>query len=56
MKILWDNWQIEWLRPIIQQEDIIGVRVHEIEENYNGFIDLLEKALTMHKIIAWIIK
>jgi hypothetical protein len=40
MKILWENWLVEWLRPIIKQDDILGVRVHEIEENLSAFLDL----------------
>ncbi|KAM3145373.1 hypothetical protein pb186bvf_002417 [Paramecium bursaria] len=52
---LWDNWMVEWLRPAIPI-NVINIKVHELEENFNSFFELLDKSLKIHEIVIWLIK
>ena len=46
---------VEWLRPAIPI-NVINIKVHELEENYNSFFELLDKSLKIHEIVIWLIK
>lgn len=46
---------IEWLKPNFLLNTIV-VKVHEIEDNFNSFLELFDKSLKIHDIVAWLIK
>ena len=46
---------VEWLRPAIPI-NVINIKVHEIEENFNSFYELLDKSMKIHEIVIWLIK
>lgn len=42
MYILWDNLMIEWLKPLFT-ENFVHIKVYEIEDNYQSFVELFDK-------------
>lgn len=46
---------IEWLKPLFNF-NIINIKVYEIENNFNPFLELFDKQLKMHDFVAYIIK
>jgi hypothetical protein len=56
---MWDNWIVEWLGSALQQGGLVSnitIKVHEIEDSYFGFLELLEKSMQIHGIVAWLVK
>ncbi|CAK63582.1 unnamed protein product (macronuclear) [Paramecium tetraurelia] len=53
--VLWDNLMIEWLKPPLNFS-IIQIKVYEVENNFNSFLELFDKQLKMHEFVAYVIK
>ncbi|CAD8189592.1 unnamed protein product [Paramecium octaurelia] len=53
--VLWDNLMIEWLKPSFNF-NILQIKVYEIENNFNSFLELFDKQLKMYEFVAYVIK
>lgn len=50
---------VEWLNNAFLKaglSSILTIKVHEIEDNYNGLLELLEKSIQIHGMVAWLVK